>query len=127
MTTIAMAAGMLPSAYGIGEGGTFRSPMAIAVIGGLIAATFLSLVFVPSFYLVMDDLAKLTHWMFARFVGRTDEPEVVNEELEAVRREVAETREAVEQLGEDIGGVQDKVEEIVASVAKKPKLKLAAE
>ncbi len=57
-----MAAGMLPSAYGIGEGGEFRrAPMAIAVIGGLIASTFLSLVFVPSFFVVvMDDFSRLT-------------------------------------------------------------------
>ncbi|WP_191060245.1 efflux RND transporter permease subunit, partial [Geminicoccus harenae] len=53
MTTIAMVAGMLPSAYGVGDGGEFRSPMAIGVIGGLIVSTLLSLVFVPSFYSVM--------------------------------------------------------------------------
>ena len=58
MTTIAMAAGMLPSAYGVGDGGEFRAPMAIAVIGGLIVSTVLSLVFVPSFYTVMDDLGR---------------------------------------------------------------------
>ncbi len=75
MTTIAMAAGMFPSAYGIGEGGEFRSPMAIAVIGGLIGSTVLSLVFVPSFFVVMDDLARLTSWIFGRFIGKTDEPE----------------------------------------------------
>ena len=48
MTTIAMAAGMLPSALAIGAGGEFRSPMAIAVIGGLVVSTLLSLVFVPA-------------------------------------------------------------------------------
>ncbi len=48
MTTIAMAAGMFPSALGLGDGGGFRSPMAIAVIGGLIMSTLLSLVFVPA-------------------------------------------------------------------------------
>ena len=53
MTTIAMVAGMLPSAYGVGEGGEFRAPMAIGVIGGLVVSTLLSLVFVPSFYSVM--------------------------------------------------------------------------
>ncbi len=47
MTTIAMAAGMLPSAYALGDGGEFRAPMAIAVIGGLLVSTILSLVFVP--------------------------------------------------------------------------------
>ncbi|MBS0244089.1 MAG: efflux RND transporter permease subunit, partial [Proteobacteria bacterium] len=48
MTTIAMVGGMLPSALGTGDGGEFRSPMAIAVIGGLISSTLLSLVFVPA-------------------------------------------------------------------------------
>ncbi|GAC1341323.1 MAG: efflux RND transporter permease subunit [Acetobacteraceae bacterium] len=57
MTTIAMVAGMVPSAFGLGDGGEFRSPMAIGVIGGLIVSTGLSLVFVPSFYTLMDDLS----------------------------------------------------------------------
>jgi multidrug efflux pump subunit AcrB len=56
MTTIAMVAGMMPSALGLGAGGEFRSPMAIAVIGGLIASTFLSLLFVPAVFAVMDDV-----------------------------------------------------------------------
>jgi multidrug efflux pump subunit AcrB len=56
MTTIAMVAGMVPSALGIGAGGEFRSPMAIAVIGGLVVSTFLSLLFVPAVFAVMDDL-----------------------------------------------------------------------
>ena len=59
MTTIAMVAGMVPSALGIGAGGEFRSPMAIAVIGGLVVSTFLSLLFVPAFFAVMDDLGLL--------------------------------------------------------------------
>ncbi len=74
MTTIAMAAGMLPSAYGVGDGGEFRSPMAIAVVGGLIVSTGLSLVFVPAVFLVMDDLSRLGARLFARYVGATDEP-----------------------------------------------------
>jgi multidrug efflux pump subunit AcrB len=57
MTTIAMVAGMLPSAFALGTGGEFRSPMAVAVIGGLIVSTLLSLIIVPSVYSVMDDLA----------------------------------------------------------------------
>jgi hydrophobe/amphiphile efflux-1 (HAE1) family protein len=77
MTTIAMAAGMLPSAYGVGDGGEFRSPMAIAVIGGLIVSTGLSLVFVPAVFLVMDDLSRLGARLFARFIGATDEPPVL--------------------------------------------------
>lgn len=58
MTTIAMAAGMLPAAYGVGQGGEFRAPMAIAVIGGLLVSTVLSLVFIPSVYTVMDDVSR---------------------------------------------------------------------
>ncbi|WP_319638913.1 efflux RND transporter permease subunit [Rhodobacter sp. Har01] len=56
MTTIAMAAGMIPSALGIGEGGEFRAPMAIAVIGGLLLSTLLSLLFVPSLFGVIEGL-----------------------------------------------------------------------
>ncbi len=63
MTTIAMAAGMLPSAMALGDGGEFRAPMAIAVIGGLIVSTVLSLIFVPSFFTVMDDLSRLFSWI----------------------------------------------------------------
>jgi AcrB/AcrD/AcrF family len=69
-----MAAGMLPSAYGVGDGGEFRSPMAIAVVGGLIVSTGLSLVFVPAFFLVMDDVSRLGARLFTRYVGTTDEP-----------------------------------------------------
>lgn len=73
MTTIAMAAGMLPSAYGVGDGGEFRAPMAIAVIGGLLVSTVLSLVFVPSFYAVMDDLQRLVSWVFGRFFSKPED------------------------------------------------------
>ena len=54
MTTVAMAAGMLPTALGLGEGSSFRQPMAIAVIGGLITSTALSLVLVPVVYEFVD-------------------------------------------------------------------------
>ncbi len=73
MTTIAMAAGMLPSAYSLGDGGEFRAPMAIAVISGLLVSTVLSLVFVPSFYVVMDDLSRLVSRMFAPFLGKKED------------------------------------------------------
>jgi hydrophobe/amphiphile efflux-1 (HAE1) family protein len=75
MTTIAMAAGMLPSALALGDGGEFRAPMAIAVIGGLIVSTVLSLVFVPAMFLVMDDVHRLLGRIFGRFVGEVDEPD----------------------------------------------------
>ncbi len=126
MTTIAMGAGMLPSAFGIGEGGSFRAPMAIAVIGGLIAATFLSLVFVPSFYVVMDDLARLFSWIFGRFIGAADEPETHDVRLEKIESTVTTTSQDVEELAAKINQVEDKVEDI-KGLLPKPKLKLAAE
>ncbi|MCB4767195.1 efflux RND transporter permease subunit [Ancylobacter sp. Lp-2] len=75
MTTIAMAAGMVPSAMGLGEGSDFRAPMAIAVIGGLLASTLLSLVFVPAVFTLMDDFGRWLARLFGRFVGPRDEPE----------------------------------------------------
>jgi multidrug efflux pump subunit AcrB len=65
MTTVAMVAGMLPSALAVGAGGEFRSPMAIAVIGGLLFSTVLSLVFVPAVFTLMDDVARFA-WGFGR-------------------------------------------------------------
>ncbi|WP_454761355.1 efflux RND transporter permease subunit [Caulobacter segnis] len=56
MTTLAMMAGMLPTAMGIGTGSEFRQPMAVAVIGGLITSTVLSLVLVPVVYEIVDDV-----------------------------------------------------------------------
>ena len=51
----------------------FRAPMAIAVIGGIIVSTVLSLVVVPSFYLIMDDLQRLLAWIFGGLVGKKEE------------------------------------------------------
>ncbi|MDP1925831.1 MAG: efflux RND transporter permease subunit [Thiobacillus sp.] len=56
MTTIAMGAGMLPIAIGIGTDPSFRAPMAIVVIGGLITSTFLSLLVIPVVFTYVDDL-----------------------------------------------------------------------
>ena len=58
MTTIAMGAGMMPLALGWGADPSFRSPMAIAVIGGLITSTLLSLLVVPAVFTYIDDLAQ---------------------------------------------------------------------
>ncbi len=66
MTTIAMGAGMLPLALGIAGDPSFRSPMAIAVIGGLITSTLLSLLVVPAVFTYIDDLE---HWL-GRMVGK---------------------------------------------------------
>lgn len=67
MTTIAMAAGMMPSALAFGAGGEFRSPMALAVIGGLVFSTVLSLVFVPAMFMMMDDLGAFI-WRFGKLL-----------------------------------------------------------
>jgi len=74
MTTIAMVGGMVPAALAVGSGGEFRAPMAVAVIGGLVSSTLLSLVFVPAVFAAMDDFAGLAWRIFGRFVGKTDEP-----------------------------------------------------
>ncbi len=58
MTTIAMIAGMVPIAMGIGAGAEARAPMAVAVIGGLISSTFLTLLVVPVVYTLIDDLER---------------------------------------------------------------------
>lgn len=71
MTTIAMGAGMLPIAVGWGASdSSFRSPMAVAVIGGLITSTFLSLLVIPAVFTIVDDLAL---W-FARVFRRGEAP-----------------------------------------------------
>ncbi|MDP2370986.1 efflux RND transporter permease subunit [Rhodoferax sp.] len=59
MTTLAMGAGMMPLALGWGADPSFRSPMAIAVIGGLITSTLLSLLVVPAVFTYIDDLEHL--------------------------------------------------------------------
>jgi len=56
MTTVAMIAGMMPIAAGLGADSDFRSPMAIAVVGGLVTSTLLSLIVIPSTFTVMDSL-----------------------------------------------------------------------
>jgi multidrug efflux pump subunit AcrB len=56
MTSLAMGAGMLPIALGFSGDSSFRAPMAISVIGGLITSTLLSLIVIPAAYTVLDDL-----------------------------------------------------------------------
>jgi len=94
MTTIAMAAGMTPSALGIGFGGEFRSAMAIAVIGGLVVSTLLSLLFVPAFFTIVDDLGNLIWRLFGRFVGPADEPDPAHATSIAMSAPRGEPREA---------------------------------
>ncbi|MCC0034731.1 MAG: efflux RND transporter permease subunit [Hoeflea sp.] len=109
MTSIAMSAGMLPSALGVGEGGSFRAPMAIAVIGGIIVSTVLSLVVVPSFFLIMDDLSRLLSWIFSRFVGPKEE-EIEVLEPEAMTVAIGENSEEIAELRERLSRLEGQAE-----------------
>lgn len=106
MTSIAMSAGMLPSALGVGEGGSFRAPMAIAVTGGIIASTALSLIVVPSFFLIMDDLSRVVVWIFRPLIGPKDEeapaprPEVLAEGLQQNQAGLMALSERLQRLEE---------------------------
>ena len=67
MTTFALIAGMLPVAIGVGEGGEFYRPMAVAIIGGTITSTLLTLLVIPSFY---DSIENARDRMVAKFRAR---------------------------------------------------------
>ena len=64
MTTLAMIGGMTPTALAMNEGSEWRSPMAIAVIGGLVLSTMLTLIVIPVSYTVVDDI---WHWILRAF------------------------------------------------------------
>ncbi|RZI98666.1 MAG: efflux RND transporter permease subunit [Brevundimonas sp.] len=78
MTTFAMGAGMLPVAVGWGADVEFRQPMAIAVVGGLISSTFLSLLFIPPIFTIIDDVPgfvkRCASWVYRLFGGRRRKP-----------------------------------------------------
>lgn len=80
MTTIAMIAGMVPAVLSSGADASFRAPMAVAVIGGLITSTLLSLVFVPVVFTCMDDLKR---WAALRLGGLTSVTAQDRDEAEA--------------------------------------------
>jgi HAE1 family hydrophobic/amphiphilic exporter-1 len=65
MTALSMIFGVLPAAIGVGPGAETRAPMAVAVAAGMLSSTVLTLIVVPVFYLLLDDLAD---WVRARFV-----------------------------------------------------------
>lgn len=71
MTTIAMVAGMMPNALGIGAEPSFRQPTAVVVIGGLITSTVLSLVVIPVIFTYVDDLH---HWIKSKFKSKKTAP-----------------------------------------------------
>ena len=112
MTSIAMSAGMLPSALGVGEGGAFRAPMAAAVIGGIIVSTVLSLVVVPSFFLIMDDVQQLLTWIFGGMVGR--------KETEPLSPDPFELAVAVEAGKSEMDALGSRMERLEAELGKAP-------
>jgi multidrug efflux pump subunit AcrB len=60
MTAVAMIAGMVPMASGLGEGGAQAAPLGLAVIGGLIVSTFATLTILPSIYAILQRRASVT-------------------------------------------------------------------
>jgi HAE1 family hydrophobic/amphiphilic exporter-1 len=66
MTTFALVAGMVPVAMGTGEGGDFRAPLGITVIGGVVTSTLLTLLVIPTVY---EILADTRDWLATRFFG----------------------------------------------------------
>jgi multidrug efflux pump subunit AcrB len=87
MTTAAMIFGMIPVAIGHGDGGETRAPMGMAVIGGLITSTVLTLVFVPVMYTFMEAISQFAARMVQRLSGGKSEHEEEHDE----QRESAET------------------------------------
>jgi len=75
MTTIAMVAGMLPVAVGWGGDSDFRAPMGIAVIGGLITSTLLTLVIVPAVFTVFDDIERWVGPLMSKMLAKGGEVE----------------------------------------------------
>jgi HAE1 family hydrophobic/amphiphilic exporter-1 len=73
MTTFALIAGMMPVAIGVGEGGEFYRPMAVAIIGGTITSTLLTLLVVPTFYdsieIARDRAFAKFHWREERMIA----------------------------------------------------------
>jgi Cu/Ag efflux pump CusA len=69
MTTVAMVAGMLPTAISISGDNSWRAPMGITVIGGLIFSTLLTLVLVPAYFSIAISIESRVGKLFHRFVG----------------------------------------------------------
>ena len=72
MTTVAMAAGMLPTALALSGDGAWRAPMGIVVIGGLLLSTLLTLLIVPASFSFSDDIER---WLRRVFGGLTNSPD----------------------------------------------------
>jgi HAE1 family hydrophobic/amphiphilic exporter-1 len=74
MTALSMIFGVLPAAIGLGPGAESRRPMAIATAAGMLSSTALTLLVVPTFYLLFDDAADLVKRGFRRLFGGTPAP-----------------------------------------------------
>lgn len=74
MTTVAMVAGMLPIAIGMGGDSAFNGPMAIVVIGGLITSTALTLVLIPAVFTIVSDFERWIGPAFSRMLNTSSEP-----------------------------------------------------
>ena len=73
MTTFALIAGMIPVALGSGEGGDFRAPLGVSVIGGVLTSTFLTLLVIPTVYEILSDWSD---GLTARLKQRSPKPAV---------------------------------------------------
>jgi hydrophobe/amphiphile efflux-1 (HAE1) family protein len=90
MTTVAMIAGMLPIALGIGAGSEARAPMAICVVGGLITSTLLTLIVVPVVFTYVDDLVQWAN----RFLPKEDNEQEISlpKAYQVEKKELVENR-----------------------------------
>ncbi len=79
MTTLTTVLALLPLALGIGEGAEIRAPMAVAVIGGLLSSTILTLVIIPILYSILEDVRLFFLWIFSR-IGMVRQPALQEQE-----------------------------------------------
>ncbi|MEO0499617.1 MAG: efflux RND transporter permease subunit [Pseudomonadota bacterium] len=79
MTTVAMAAGMLPTALALSGDGAWRAPMGIVVIGGLLLSTLLTLLIVPAGFSLADDFEKWLGKFFGRIVNDPHERSLIDD------------------------------------------------
>jgi multidrug efflux pump subunit AcrB len=66
LTTLTTVVGLLPLAYGVGGSNLYMSPMALSLGYGLLFATPITLILVPSLYMMLDDLGRMFRWIFGR-------------------------------------------------------------
>ena len=70
MTTLTTVLGLVPLALGIGEGAETQAPMAIVVIGGLLLSTVLTLVFIPTIYIIIENMSSKVKEKFNKRFGK---------------------------------------------------------